>query len=404
MLNWPNVFPFCGFQRGINAPRKMVIFRRPAPFQAVPARGPRQMMETIGFLGNLQGVWTFLDLFGQTQRSNLNPINVISMNKTWFLWWWILSMGRLIMHVQFTPKYQYRWMLKLKFTVSSPRGWSIEDYTVSQAWNDPHHVGAQNSSTWPPHQPPSDADSAKIHPLFVVLTGSIHPGGQPPPEWPDPGWTSAPQRISWASDFQRWQMMSMISEATKIYDRYNPFPPSMSPKGRIFPQKKSHHLSWNRPLVDLPPIFVPYFPGQTQQKPCVFRAPRQEITVCNCCERFGDSPRNLRNRGFFFSVPGGETETATKVGMSIILWGHTYIISYIYVLLYIYIIICIYMYNYVYIYVLIYIMGYIYIYIIRTMTFWECLRKVDRSQFMAGILSMGYHPVRGLPNHGYSVL
>jgi hypothetical protein len=57
----------------------------------------------------------------------------------------------------------------------------------------------------------------------------------------------------------------------------------------------------------------------------------------------------------FFLVPGGETETARKVGKSIILWGHTYIIY----IIYIYILLCI----YIYVCVLIYIMGYIYIYI-----------------------------------------
>ena len=207
--------------------------------------------------------------------------------------------GRLVMHVQFTPKYQYRWMLKLKFTVSSPRGWSIEDYTVSQAWNDPHHVGAQNSSTWPPHQPPSDADSEKIHPLFVVLTGSIHPGGQPPPEWPDPGWTSAPQRISWASDF-------------------NPFPSMKLPKGRIFPQFFSHIFLANR-----------------NKNPCVFQGPRQEITVCNCCERFGDSPRNLRNRCFvFFWCQVGRQKQQQKWEVHHYIY-HIYYISYIYYIYYI---------------------------------------------------------------------
>ena len=268
--------------------------------------------------------------------------------------------GRLIMHVQFTPKYQYRWMLKLKFTVSSPRGWSIEDYTVSQAWNDPHHVGAQNSSTWPPHQPPSDADSAKIHPLFVVLTGSIHPGGQPPPEWPDPGWTSAPQRISWASDF-------------------NPFPSMKSPKGRIFPQFFSHIFLANR-----------------NKNPCVFQGPPpgdHGLQLLRALRRFTAQPTQPL-LCFFWCQVGSQKQQEKWESPSFCGDIH---ISYI---LYIYIFYCV----YIYMCVCTNIHNGIYIYIIRTMTFWECLRKVDQSQFMAGLLSMGYHPVCGLPNHGYSVL
>ena len=163
-------------------------------------------------------------------------------------------------------------------------------------------------------------------------------------------------------------MMSMISEATKIYDRYNPFPPSMSPKGRIFPQKKPiifHEIA----LWWIFPQFLSLIFLAKRNKNRAFSGPPARRSRSATAASASAIHRATYATAAFFSVPGGETETATKVGMSIILWGHTYIISYIYMYYCIYIIICIYICIIMYIYICTNIHNGIYIYIIRTMTF-----------------------------------